>query len=826
MNTLKDFNIYIDEKIILRLLGYKDSEPDNEIVQSVREEIERCLEYISPSIAFKRLKINIVEENRVILENGVIFDGEFIAKKLQKCSYVIVGVTTLGRKLDEEVKSAFDSGDYLKGMIIDNIGTTAVEYVNKTFWNDMVDEIKNTNTGITSRLSPGDTAWSISEQRKIFQCLDEEDIEVRLTESFMMIPFKSTSYVYGFGEGIGVARIGHVCSECSMKHCAYRMDGKVELRVNDDEFIQTIDVKPGSNLLEVLRSNNIFVSSPCGGKGTCGKCKIRLVKGLSGQPSEAEKRHLSQKELDNGFRLSCNISIESPMEIRIFSGQDNIEVLTTGEEQIEVDPTIIKKHCVLEKPSIHDQRDDLKRLEDSLGFEKLHVNYKELVLLSDILRSSEFDVTATVYENKLIHLEQGNRSCYKYGLAIDIGTTTIACYLMDLNTGKTMDIESQVNRQRAYGSDVISRINYTMEKPDGLFRLKKVLIEQLNDIINILCTRNNISSQNIYDIVMAGNTTMIHILLELPCKNIALAPYIPVATSEMVYEAAEIGLCTKGKISIMPGIASYVGSDITAGILSSGILKSEKYSLLLDLGTNGEIVLGNCREVITCSTAAGPAFEGANIKDGIGGIRGAISRIDLSKDKIYDTIGKDKPCGICGSGVLDAVAELVKHGVVDETGRMVDEDEIEDPKLKEKMTLVDGIKAFVLAEDTAKGERIVFTQKDVREVQLAKAAICAGIDILLKERGIKYSEVENLYLGGGFGNYMDIDSALSIGMIPKELKGKIKSIGNCAGSGAKNYLLSSKARKEAGKIKLIAQYIELSKRQDFQEHFVDSMMFE
>jgi uncharacterized 2Fe-2S/4Fe-4S cluster protein (DUF4445 family) len=826
MDILRDFQVKIDEKTILRLLGYKDSEPDDEIVQNVREEISGCGDYISPFIAFNKLKISKVEEDRVTLENGVIFDGEFIAKKLQKCSHIIVGVSTIGRQLDERVKGAFDSGDYLKGMIIDHIGTTAVDYINKSFWNRMVEDIKNTNIGITSRLSPGDTSWNITEQRKIFQCLEEGDILVKLTESFMMIPFKSTSYVYGFGEGIGVARIGHVCSECNMKHCAYRMDDRVELRVKEGESIQTIDVKPGSNLLEVLRLNNIFVPSPCGGKGICGKCKIKLVKGFCKSPSETEKKYLSQEEIDKGFRLSCNILVESAVEIEICNGEENIEVLTAGENLVEVDPPIIKNHCVLEKPSIHDQRDDLKRLEDSLGAEKLHVNYKELVLLSDTLRSSEFNVTATLYKNKLIHLESGNTTGNKYGLAIDIGTTTIACYLLDLNTGKTMDVESQVNKQRAYGSDVISRINYTIEKPDGLNRLKKILIEQLNDMINNLCTRSNISSQNIYDIVVAGNTTMIHTFLELPCKNIALAPYIPAATSEMVYDAAEIGICTKGKISIMPGIASYVGSDITAGILSSGMLKSEKYSLLLDLGTNGEIVLGNCREVITCSTAAGPAFEGANIKHGIGGIRGAISTIDLSQDRVYDTIGKDKPCGICGSGVLDAVAELVKHGVVDETGRMVDEDEIEDPKLKEKMTLVDGIKAFVLAEDTAKGERIVFTQKDVREVQLAKAAICAGIDILLKERGIKYSEVENLYIGGGFGNYMNIDSALFVGMIPKGLRGKIKSIGNCAGSGAKSYLLSSKARIEADEIKLMAQYIELSKRQDFQEHFVDSMMFE
>lgn len=825
MEIIRDFKLQIEEKTILRLLGYKDSEPDEEVLESVKEEINRCIEYISPSIAIEKLNIINVEEDRVVLENGVVFEGEFISNKLRKCTHVIVGVTTLGKRMDEEVKSAFNSGDYLKGMIVDNIGTTALEFVNKTFWNDMVNEIKNTNIGITSRLSPGDTALNISEQEKIFKCLDKAEIGVTLTETFMMLPLKSTSYVYGFGEGIGIARIGHVCSECSMKHCAYRMDGKLELRINDGEFIQTIDVKPGSNLLQVLRLNNIFISSPCGGNGTCGKCKVKINKGVP-KTSDPDKKHLSQRELDNGFRLACNVSIDNHMDISILSGQDKIEVLTKGEEQIEIDPVIFKKHYVLEKPSIHDQRDDLKRLEDALGVEGLKINHKDLIALSENLRTSDFNISAAVYEDKLIHLETGDTSNKKYGLAIDIGTTTIACYLMDLASGKTIDVESQVNRQRAYGSDVISRINYTMENPEGLDTLKRCIIEQLNDMTSILCTKNNISPENIYDAVAAGNTTMIHLLLGLPCRNIALAPYIPVTTAGMVYEAAEIGLCIKGILSLMPGLASYVGSDITAGILSSGMLNSEKYSLLLDLGTNGEIALGNSKEIITCSTAAGPAFEGANIKHGIGGVRGAISKIDLSKDEVYETIGKDKPCGICGSGVLDAVAQLVKHGIVDETGRMLDEDEIEDEKLLRRMTSEDGMKAFVLSDTSATGEKIVFTQKDVREVQLAKAAISAGINILLEEKGISCSDVEYLYIGGGFGNYMDIESSLAIGMIPKELRGKIKSVGNCAGSGAKMYLLSSKARKETRRIKLQSAYIELSKREDFQEYFVDSMMFE
>jgi uncharacterized 2Fe-2S/4Fe-4S cluster protein (DUF4445 family) len=826
MEVLRDFNVYIDEKEVLRLLGYKDGEPDEEIVESVREEIERAADYIMPAVAFDKIGIKAVEANGAILDNGVILEGEFIANKLRNCQYVVVCITTAGYKLDSEVKAAFDSGDYLKGMIVDNIGTISVEYINKSFWNQMVDSVKGSDIGITSRLSPGDTAWNIKEQRKIFQCIDSKTIGVTLTESCMMVPFKSTSAVYGFGKEIGITRLGHVCAECSMKHCAYRMDGKLELIINKEGNKEIFDVRPGSNLLDVLREKDVFVSSPCSGKGICGKCKVQIIKGIV-EPVESDRKHLSVEEINRGIRLSCNVSINKPTEIKIVGEETKMSVLTEGTEvDMEINPVIDKRHCIVKKPSVEDQRDDLRRLGNALNIKNIKARYRDLSSISSNLRTWDFNVTAAVYEDRLLQLEEGNMESKSYGLAVDIGTTTIACYLVDLNTGKNLDVESQVNKQRAFGADVISRINYTIEKEEGLEKLKASIIEQLNEIFEIICSRNSISLQNIYDVVVVGNTTMIHLFLGMPCKNIAMAPYIPVTTSAMVYEGSELGLQTGGIVSIVPGIASYVGSDITAGILSSGMLNSEKYSLLLDLGTNGEIALGNKREVITCSTAAGPAFEGANIKHGTGGIRGAIAKVDLSRKSIYETIDGAVACGICGSGVLDTAAQLLKYGVVDETGRMVDEDEIEDVNIEKRMINIDGMKSFILEENSSKGEAIVFTQKDIREIQLAKAAICAGINILLKEKGISCSDVENVYIGGGFGNYMNIESALEIGMLPSSFAGRIKSIGNCAGTGARMYLLSKKLRKETAEAVERTSYVELSKRDDFQDYFIDSMMLD
>ncbi|MDF2678644.1 MAG: putative metal binding protein, partial [Bacillota bacterium] len=381
--------------------------------------------------------------------------------------------------------------------------------------------------------------------------------------------------------------------------------------------------------------------------------------------------------------------------------------------------------------------------------------------------------------------------------------------------------------QRNYGADVISRINYSSENEEGLNILKNTIISQLNLMIESLCNKSNVKTENIYDVCFVGNTTMIHFLLGLSCENIAMSPYIPVTNSSMVIEAKELGLITNGIVSVVSGISAYVGSDITAGIITCGMLDKEKYSLLLDIGTNGEMALGNKEEVVTCSTAAGPAFEGANIKHGMAGITGAICKINLSNEKIYETIGNEKPVGICGSGVLDCVAQMLKYNIIDETGRVIDLDDEElNEKFKNNLTEIDGIKQFIIAQKCGKQNQITFSQKDVREVQLAKSAISAGIQILLKEKNLKYEDIDTLYMGGGFGNYMDIESATLIGMIPKELKDKVKNIGNSAGSGAKAYLLSRNLREKSEDVVVKTRYIELSSNQDFQDFFIEGMMFE
>ncbi|MPM70411.1 hypothetical protein SDC9_117366 [bioreactor metagenome] len=371
---------------------------------------------------------------------------------------------------------------------------------------------------------------------------------------------------------------------------------------------------------------------------------------------------------------------------------------------------------------------------------------------------------------------------------------------------------------------MISRINYTIENKNGINELNKCIIDEINEMIDKICKANKIDKEEVYNLVVVGNTTMIHLFMKLNCKNIALAPFIPTLTETYECLSSDLGININGVVSFPPGISAYVGSDISAGILSSNICEKEKYSLLLDIGTNGEMALGNKDKVFTCSTAAGPAFEGANIKYGVGGIDGAISSIDLSKSTIYKTINNETPCGICGSGVLDISSQLLKYEIIDESGRMCDLDEIKNENLRKRLKEENNMKEFVIFEDEDK--KISFTQKDIREVQLAKAAINAGMKVLLKESNLTYDDIEHVYIGGGFGNFMDVESAVNIGMIPKELKNKIKSIGNCAGKGAINYLINEKKQEEIINITNKCKYIELSQSKDFQEFYIDSIIFE
>jgi uncharacterized 2Fe-2S/4Fe-4S cluster protein (DUF4445 family) len=396
-----------------------------------------------------------------------------------------------------------------------------------------------------------------------------------------------------------------------------------------------------------------------------------------------------------------------------------------------------------------------------------------------------------------------------YGAAVDIGTTTVAVYLYDMRSGVCIGIATRENPQRSYGADVITRINYTIENPDGLETLKNLILSLVFELIDDLCENNNINKNDFYSIVLTGNTVMQHIAFGFPPRTIAFAPFTPVSLFGFEVKAEEIGADSTAAVYFPPAFASYVGGDIATGIIASDTDLTDNLRIFLDIGTNGEIGLADNtaraeplpHRFVFCATAAGPAFEGAHIKFGMAGVSGAINKIYLDKSKniMYETIGNAEPKGICGSGIIDAVALMLELEVLDETGR-IEQD-------------------FYITPD------IYITQKDIREIQLAKASVCAGIMTLLEHTGKTVPDIDELVLAGGFGAHINKKSACRIGLIPAELEDKIIVAGNAAGMGAAAVLLDSSAIERINKVAENSKYIELSGDDFFMDEYVERMMF-
>ena len=605
------------------------------------------------------------------------------------------------------------------------------------------------------------------------------------------------------------------------------------VRIHKKGKITEKKAQAGTNLLKFLRKNDFEVSAPCGGNGTCGKCKVK-VEGIIEEPTSKELKHLGIKDFEKGFRLACYNNINSDLEIFMDRIEEGAEIVTEGKERnVKLDPIITKKYIELDVPNIEDQKSDIDRVKTVSQKLKVNLPLELIRELPEIMRTEDFKVTIVSMDKKVIAVEPGDNTNKMYGIAVDIGTTTVAAYLIDMNSGRKIDVFSAMNPQRKFGADVVSRINYTLESKTTLNEMHKEIIACMNQAVKHFTQKNGITRNDIYAAVFVGNTTMMHFLMKISAKNIAASPFIPVTTQLHKLKAKEIGVNINplGLAVIFPSVSAYIGADTVAAVLSSGMYEKDKTSLLVDLGTNGEIVLGNNKWLYACSAAAGPAFEGANIRNGIGGVKGAIDKVKLGDDLEYTTIGNGEAVGICGSGVVDAAAAMLSVGVVDETGRIQGEDEVqglEAEKFSSRLVDIDGMSAFLLvkSDECAANTDIAITQKDIRELQNAKAAIAAGIKILVKNAGINMEDIDKVYLAGGFGSYINIDSALKIGLLPKVLNGRIESIGNAAGSGAVEGLLSIKMLKKADEIRESIKYVELSACAGFMDEYVECMMFE
>jgi len=594
-----------------------------------------------------------------------------------------------------------------------------------------------------------------------------------------------------------------------------------------------IEAAEGDTLLEAANNAGFSLNSICGGEGLCGKCRVIVREGKQNLslPTEAEKRALSKEDISNGFRLACQTRIEKKglivIEVPPESQVNKQRLLLRGlEKKVALQPAVKKVNIRLEKPSLTDVVADvdrlLKAIKSKIGLE-VKIDYEAMKKVPHVLRRGEWQVSVILWRDEEIISVEPVFSSGLYGFAVDIGTTKLAGYLVDLNSGNVVATASMMNPQIAYGEDVITRIKFAAEEKGNLKILSQSVIRGINELISEACKKARVSQRSIYDMTVAGNTAMHHIFLSIPPNYVALMPYPAALQSAVDVKARELGVEINpgAYVHALPAIAGFVGGDAVADILATGIYRADEISMLIDIGTNTEIVLGNKESLVACSCASGPAFEGAHITHGMRAIDGAIEHVWIDRETFeagYKTIGDEKPRGICGSGIIDAVAEMLKAGLINSSGGF--NTKIDTPRLRKNEKSFE----FVIAwkDETANAYDIVVTQNDIREIQLAKAAIYTGTSILMKHRNVQPGDIQRIYLAGAFGNYVDPQNAKIIGMYPDVPLERVEFVGNTAGSGARMTLLSMDARRTAKDLVKRVEYVELGADPNFQSEFLSA----
>lgn len=596
----------------------------------------------------------------------------------------------------------------------------------------------------------------------------------------------------------------------------------------------------GITVLEAARRLGIHIETPCGGIGVCGKCKVRFASNAPA-PTEQERTLLSEQEIASGLRLACRSRISSdasiiiPQELTHPTGY----ILTLGAaRRVSIEPLIRKRFIKVPMPSLNDERGDWERLVTALlesdsehSFGGFNANIKLLRALPKILREAQFEITVVTAADRMLLVEHGDTTRMSYGMAFDIGTTTVVCYLVDLLNGATLSTTSTINPQVAYGDDVISRIAFASEREDGLKLLHEAIIGAANELALRACDEASVSPDHVYHATFVGNTCMLHLLLGLDVTQLGRAPYVAVIQSTVELSAGELGITAipNALIHVLPRIGGFVGADTVAMILLH-LIDGIDVALAIDIGTNTEVVVKSGDEMLAASAAAGPAFEGARIKHGMRAADGAIYSVKANEDDVRCmVIGDAPPKGICGSGLIDAVATMLELGIVDESGRMLHRDELPrlPQRIAERLMERDGEAEFVLAygNESDSGSPIVLTQRDVRQLQLAKGSIRAAIETLLNLAGVSYDALQAVYIAGAFGTFIPKQSAVRIGLLPPIPLERIHSVGNAAGIGAKLALINSNELKRAESVARSVKHIELGTNPLYAEAFFEWMRF-
>jgi uncharacterized 2Fe-2S/4Fe-4S cluster protein (DUF4445 family) len=594
-----------------------------------------------------------------------------------------------------------------------------------------------------------------------------------------------------------------------------------------------VRVPPGVTLFDAASWNGIAIDSTCGGHGTCKKCKVQITGG-SAPVSPLDARAFTPDELRGGWRLACRVITATDLRVEVPPLLTRPKAATVGVgRQVILRPAAQKRYLELAEPSLADQASDLERVLAGLDDLELRADLRALRSIGRVLREADYKVTAVIVDDVLIDVQPGDTTAALYGIAFDLGTTTVVATLLDLTTGTPMAVASMLSKQQGFGADVITRISSVMMDPENLGRLTSLAHESLNELAGEVCSQAGVDPLSVCEIAMAGNATMTHIALGIDPEPLGVAPFILSTRLFPEVLASELGVAVhpRARAVVFPSFGAYVGGDITAGLLASGMDRDSRTRLFIDIGTNCEIVLGSREWLLATAAPAGPAFEGAAIRCGMRASDGAIEVVSMTPDGLdLKVIGDARPAGLCGSGLVDAVASLLSLGLLDSSGRLVSQEEatVLAPGLAARLTRLGKERVFVLHWQGEPGDAensIYLSQRDVRELQFAKAAIATGWNILLDEAGLKPGDIQQVLLAGSFGSYLSPPNAIRLGLVPSLPVLRVVSAGNVAGEGAKMALLS--VRERAGALALLEEvrYVELSDRTDFNDAFVDQLAF-
>lgn len=584
------------------------------------------------------------------------------------------------------------------------------------------------------------------------------------------------------------------------------------------------NVPQGTTLFNAAHWAGLPIESSCGGRGTCGKCSVQVMKG-DFPPTPADKRHLKDDQVEEGWRISCQALITGDALCDVPRLISNPKAATMGVNRfVLLEPNVYKGVVEMDEPTLEDARSHLRRVLDYLEEEGWEAQL-DPAILPELANAfiTEGPMTAVTVEDHFIAIEEGDTTAEMYGVALDIGTTTVVATLIDLRSGGSKGVASAINKQASYGGDVIARMAHAMKGDEQVEELRAAIVATVNELLQQVYDESGVPQNRTYELVIVGNAAMLHLFMGVHPDSIAVSPFTSTFLEPLNLRAKDIGIeiHPQGRVQLFPSLGAYVGADIVGDVVASGLAREKTKRLIVDVGTNGEIVIGSADRIVGTAAPAGPAFEGAEILHGMRATEGAIEGIILSDDVKLQIIGGNdlEPRGLCGSGLIDAVAQLRKAGLIDDGGRMLCADDVPDHPLRDRLIDYDDIRAFRFAEN------VLLTQKDIREMQFAKGAIATGVETAMREIGFTPDDLDEVMLAGSFGSYINPESAKIIGLVPPVHVSKIHAIGNAASEGAKMALTSFRERVVAFELPHWIEYLELSGVEDFNDRFIQNLGF-